>query len=135
MAQPDLSGRVVLVTGGTSGIGLATAAAFLNAGAAVAVAGRDAGRGQTALRQLEPHAREAGMVMFQPTDVTEEGEVEELVRAVQRRFGGLDIAVNGAANAEGPLGKGRPAAQPSRRPSALLRRDRSRRTSAPTYGC
>ncbi|WP_347056885.1 SDR family oxidoreductase [Blastococcus sp. HT6-30] len=97
---------MVLVTGGTSGIGLATAAAFLDAGAAVAVAGRDAGPGQTALRRLEPHAREACMVMFQLTDVTEEGEVEELVRAVQRRFGGLDIAVNGAANAEGAADSG-----------------------------
>jgi NAD(P)-dependent dehydrogenase (short-subunit alcohol dehydrogenase family) len=96
-----MSGRVVLVTGGSSGIGLATAAAFLDAGAAVAIAARDPARGQAALRQLETRASRTDTVMFQPTDVTEETQVVELVGAVQRRFGALHIAVNCAANAEG----------------------------------
>ena len=45
----DLSGRRVVVTGGTSGIGLAIAEAFLNAGARVIVTGRSEARGADAL--------------------------------------------------------------------------------------
>ena len=48
--------KVVLITGGTSGIGLAAAALFLQDGWQVAVMGRDAGRGQDALDYLKKNA-------------------------------------------------------------------------------
>jgi NAD(P)-dependent dehydrogenase (short-subunit alcohol dehydrogenase family) len=72
----------------------------------VAITGRSADRGQAALRQLEPHAGDADMVMFRSADVTEEDQVVELIDGVERRFGALHIAVNGAANVEGAAGSG-----------------------------
>ena len=49
----DVTGRTIVVTGGTSGIGLATAKRFLEAGANVAVCGRDGGRLDAALQNIE----------------------------------------------------------------------------------
>lgn len=91
-----MTGRVALVTGGTSGIGLATAAALLDVGAVVPITGRDAQKGEAALEQLHRH-RDGSDVMFHPADVTREDDVAQLVEAVVDRFGGLHVAVNNAA--------------------------------------
>ncbi len=103
---PDLAGRVVLVTGGTSGIGKASAEAFLRSGAVVAVTGRSRERGSAALAELALLGLSRESVMFVPADVTREEDVVALVTAVVERFGGLHIAVNSAANVEVAEGSG-----------------------------
>lgn len=92
----DLTGRVALVTGGTSGIGLATARAFAERGAEVVICGRSEERGKQALSELG----DAGNVGFVAADVTVEDDVVDLVREVVARHGRLDFAFNNAANAE-----------------------------------
>jgi 2-dehydro-3-deoxy-D-gluconate 5-dehydrogenase len=88
----DLTGRRVVVTGGTSGIGLAIADAFLKAGCAVIVTGRSDTRGAHALTQLEPH----GTVHFVRGDAGAEEDSAQLASAVKERLGGLDALVCGA---------------------------------------
>ncbi|CAM5622298.1 2-dehydro-3-deoxy-D-gluconate 5-dehydrogenase [Streptomyces sp. ADI98-12] len=84
----DFTGRVVLVTGGTKGIGAATAQAFLGAGADVVVCGR------TAPAALPAAAgREA---FFVAADVRDPAAAAELVDRTVERFGRLDVLVNNA---------------------------------------
>ena len=91
--------KVALVTGGTDGIGLATARSFVAAGAKVLVAARNVERGQRALAELEALG---GTALFLPVDVSEPQQVEGMISACVDRFGRLDFAVNNAA-AEFPL--------------------------------
>ncbi|MET9912437.1 SDR family oxidoreductase [Streptomyces sp. NPDC006476] len=95
------TGKTVLVTGGGSGIGRATALAFGRAGAAVAVAGRTAERLKETVQLLTEAGAEASAHV---TDVTKAREVEALVESVTTRHGGLHIAFNNAGAAfPGPL--------------------------------
>jgi len=90
----SLEGRVVLVTGGNGGLGLGYARALREAGATVAVTGRDPEKNERAARAL------GGDVVF-PTDVRDEAAVERTVTHVVRRFGRLDVLVNNAGNFHG----------------------------------
>jgi NAD(P)-dependent dehydrogenase (short-subunit alcohol dehydrogenase family) len=95
----NFKGKVALVTGGTDGIGLAAAKAFLDAGAAVLVVGRNVERGARALAELAGDGRDAH---FLPVDVSVPEQVERMVSGCIERLGRLDFAVNNAA-AEFPL--------------------------------
>lgn len=93
MTVPSPSNKVALVTGGSAGIGRATAVAFARAGASVVVAGRRRAEGEQTVRLVE----EAGSRgLFVPADVRHAAEVEKLVAACVEAFGGLDWAFNNA---------------------------------------
>lgn len=84
---------VVLVTGGLTGIGRATAIAFAKTGAHVVVSGRREAEGQTVAAELRALGAEADFIQ---ADVRHEDDVRRLVDGVVARFGRLDIAVNNA---------------------------------------
>ncbi len=87
--------RVVLLTGGTSGIGLAAARLFLQAGCTVALAGRSAAHGEAALASLGGLAAD-GCAAFFAADLRRADEARRLVDAVRARFSRLDVLVNSA---------------------------------------
>ncbi len=90
-----LKDKVALVTGGSSGIGFATAGLLLGEGAKVAICARGEERLQTALLQLQAEYVEAE-VIAQPCDVLDEKQVAALVETVTGRWGGVDILINNA---------------------------------------
>ena len=96
-----MHGKVALVTGGSSGIGLATAQVFARRGASVVIAARNPQRGAAALYALRAAGAEAE---FMQADVAVNDEVSSLVRAVVERYNRLDFAVNSAATDEVGLG-------------------------------
>src|SRR5271170_3774953 len=85
--------KVVLVTGGTSGIGRATAIAFAREGAKVVVSGRRKAEGAETVTLVE---KAGGRGLFVPSDVSDEAQVKSLVDAVVKEFGRLNIAFNNA---------------------------------------
>jgi len=91
---------VALVTGGTSGIGRATAIAFAREGAKVVIAGRRSAEGDSVVRTITDGG---GQAVFFKNDVTVESEVAALVARTIDRFGRLDIAFNNAG-IEGTFG-------------------------------
>lgn len=88
-----LQDKIALVTGGTSGIGRATAIAYARAGAKVVVSGRREKEGKETLALLE---KAGGTGLFVRADVAQEADVKNLVDAVLRAYGRLDIAFNNA---------------------------------------
>lgn len=94
-----LQGKVALITGGTSGIGLATAKLFVAEGAKVIVTGQDAERVAEAARILGPNGLAVRANAASATDMA------DVARRIEREFGGLDVVF---ANA----GIARPAALP-----------------------
>jgi NAD(P)-dependent dehydrogenase (short-subunit alcohol dehydrogenase family) len=94
-AMINLSGKVAVVTGGSSGIGYATVELLLQAGAAVALCGRDAQRLDSAaarLRAAHPQAR----LLAQPCDVLDATQVAGFAERVQAELGAASILVNNA---------------------------------------
>lgn len=90
----DLSGRVAIVTGASSGIGVAAARALGEAGADVVVVGRDAGR----LRRCAEGVHEAGARSREVlADITADGAPQEIVGAALQAFGRVDVLVHSAA--------------------------------------
>jgi NAD(P)-dependent dehydrogenase (short-subunit alcohol dehydrogenase family) len=88
-----LQGKVSLITGGTSGIGEATAVLFAREGAKVAITGRNDSRGhQVTARILEA----GGEAIFIPTDVRHAGDCKRAVDETLRAWGRLDILFNNA---------------------------------------
>ena len=104
----DMSGRVVIVTGGTRGIGRALAEGYVSAGARVVVASRKA----DACKETEEHLRRlGGDAIGVPTHVAELDDLAELVRRAVDEFGGIDVVVNNAATALAqPIGEYTPEA-------------------------
>ena len=90
-----LSGAVVAVTGGTSGIGLATARAFLMEGADVAICGRNEERLQQAHQKLAAEFAAKG-IMAQRCDVTKAEDTRAFAQAVEGWRGGADVLINNA---------------------------------------
>ena len=89
----DINGKTAVITGGTSGIGLATSEAFLKKGAKVVIAGRNAERGADAEAQLK---RVAPDVVFRQTDTSDEDDVKALINFAVETFCSVDIMFNNA---------------------------------------
>jgi len=85
--------KVVLITGGGSGVGRATALAFLKAGYNVALAGR---RGAELEQTIAQAGEIPGDALGVPTDVTDPGAVDALMAAIKKRWGRLDVVFNNA---------------------------------------
>src|SRR4051812_34352880 len=88
---PDQTGRVVVVTGATSGLGLVVARELAGAGARVVIGARDAGKASAVIDGLAGRGHEA-----YPLDLADLDSVREFAAAVRRGHGRLDLLVNDA---------------------------------------
>jgi NADP-dependent 3-hydroxy acid dehydrogenase YdfG len=88
----NLTNKVVLVTGGGSGIGLAVARSLLAEGARVAISGRD----EAKLLRAADDMNGGDRLITHAADVSEPGQVQRLIAAVTKRLGPIDILVNNA---------------------------------------
>src|SRR5260221_461824 len=93
MKNFDVRGKAALVTGGNGGIGLGMARGLAQAGAAIAVAGRDEKKNSAAVRELKSLGVQA-LGLF--VDVLEESSCKNMVSQAAEKLGRLDILVNNA---------------------------------------
>lgn len=100
----SLRGQVALITGGSSGIGRATARAMGEAGAAVVVSSENGAACREAAQELQDQGIRAQAV---PCDVQDRDQLAALVAETVRQFGGLDAVVHaaGVAPHSGPMGE------------------------------
>jgi NAD(P)-dependent dehydrogenase (short-subunit alcohol dehydrogenase family) len=96
----SMTGKVALVTGGSSGIGQATALRFAREGARTVVAARRTSEGEQTVQMIKHGGGEA---MFVRTDVSKASEVQTLVATCLETYGRLDYACNNAG-IEGTIG-------------------------------
>ena len=92
----DIQDKVVIITGASSGIGLATARLFAQKGAKVALAARSADTLHTIVNELHEQHCEALAV---PTDMSKKDEIEAMVDTVFQQYGRIDILINNAGQA------------------------------------
>ncbi len=102
MPPQDLTGKVAIVTGASSGIGAASAVALANVGAGVVLAARSVDKGEAVAEKIRAAG---GKAVFVQTDVTHDDQLKALVGAAHSEFGGLDIAFNnaGTEGTPGPI--------------------------------
>ena len=89
----DFDGKIVIVTGGASGIGRTTSEYFAREGAKVVVSDVDESGGTDTVRRIRENGGEAD---FQRTDVADPADCEALVRWTVEKYGKLDVAFNNA---------------------------------------
>lgn len=95
MFQPDLlQDKVVLITGGGTGLGRAMSERFLELGAKLAITGRRESVLEETARELSVDGRQ---VFYHPCDIRDAAQVSELVDAVEAHYGQVDVLVNNAA--------------------------------------
>jgi NAD(P)-dependent dehydrogenase (short-subunit alcohol dehydrogenase family) len=92
MGGSDMTGKVVIVTGGSQGVGLGIARAFLDAGASVLTCARSTFDQPPAARTDDERAR----CVHMSADVRDETQIQAVVDATVARFGRLDVLVNNA---------------------------------------
>jgi NAD(P)-dependent dehydrogenase (short-subunit alcohol dehydrogenase family) len=98
--MPNLNGKVAVITGGSSGIGLATALLLAKNGVLIAIGARGAERGQAVVREVEAAG---GTAIFVPADMAKPDDIRRLITRTVDTFGRLDYAFNNAASEAGIL--------------------------------
>jgi|SRR5690625_848093 len=88
----ELKGKVAVITGGASGIGLATVEAFLAKGSKVVLSDYDVATGEKEVERL----KDKGEVVFIKTDVSKEEDVKSLIEQTVETFGSVDVIFNNA---------------------------------------
>lgn len=88
-----LKDRVAVITGGSSGIGLAIASSLVAEGMSVAICARNAQKLRQAAQTLE---KNGAKVMALPTDVSVAGQVSAFIKQIRSAFGRIDLLVNNA---------------------------------------
>jgi short-subunit dehydrogenase len=97
----DLSGKTVLITGGSRGLGLVMARELVREGARLAICARNEAELERARKDLIERGAD---VLAVPCDVTDKEQVEEMAHVVRDRFGQIDVLINNAgAIAVGPM--------------------------------
>jgi 3-oxoacyl-[acyl-carrier protein] reductase len=91
-----LAGKVIVITGGTKGIGRAIAAAVLEAGANVGICGRQGSEVDRAVADLRQRAPAGARVMGTICDVSSPDQVRSLFEVVDKELDGIDVLVNNA---------------------------------------
>jgi 2-deoxy-D-gluconate 3-dehydrogenase len=89
----DLTGRAAIITGGNGGIGLGMARGLANAGAAVAIVGRNAAKSDAVVADFKQRGVKAISIV---ADVTDAAAVAAMVEQTRREFGRIDILINNA---------------------------------------
>lgn len=105
MALTNFAGAVAVITGGASGMGLATGKALYTRGAYVALADMNKHGLEQAQEQFhQPNPAAPGQVITIPTDVTDDQQVQALMRKVVENFGRIDLVVTCAGSGRsGPI--------------------------------
>lgn len=99
--EADLTDQVVLITGGSRGLGFLLSQLFAEEGCRIAICARDETELEWALRDLE---RVGAPVLAVPCDISDQAQVEAFIDEVTNAFGGVDILVNNAGIIQvGPL--------------------------------
>ncbi len=94
-----LSGKTAIVTGGSAGIGLATAKALYSEGVSVAIASRNSERLEQAVSAIQTHKSEGGKVIPISADLSQTEGVEKVASTALEKFGQIDILINNAGSA------------------------------------
>lgn len=93
-AKDLLNGKVVLITGGATGLGRAMGEMFLELGARLAITGR---REEVLKKASEEMSSDGKDVFYKSCDVREPSQIHELVDAVEQHYGRIDVLINNAA--------------------------------------
>ena len=89
-------GKVVLVTGGSSGIGLAAACKFAEAGAITVICARDADKLEEAVKEIKTYAGKDAKVFSYSVDIADEAGCKAFLETLQAEHGGVDFLINNA---------------------------------------
>jgi NAD(P)-dependent dehydrogenase (short-subunit alcohol dehydrogenase family) len=92
----SVGGKVVLVTGGSSGIGLAAAKKFAEAGAITIIAARGEDKLAEAVKEIQEFAGKGAKVFSYSVDIADEAGCAEFVKTLEEQHGGVDFLINNA---------------------------------------
>jgi NAD(P)-dependent dehydrogenase (short-subunit alcohol dehydrogenase family) len=91
-----VGGKVVLVTGGSSGIGLSAACRFAEAGAITIICGRGEDKLASAVQEIKAYAGQDARVFSYPVDIADEQSCGEFIKILEAQHGGVDFLINNA---------------------------------------